>query len=148
MLYKDLNLKELREKCDIDFAHYTYKKYQCSCCYGPKDMAKKYWKNGKIKEDNFTYILFKHARDCGGYVKPEDTINDVEYIKWVLTPEELIEVCKKLQTQMPEYTIFVPKEPANTIIAIKSGAKVESNIVNYISNNYTTIPSITTNQTT
>jgi hypothetical protein len=24
--YNDLKLKELREKCDIDFAHYTYKK--------------------------------------------------------------------------------------------------------------------------
>lgn len=28
--YKDLNLRKLREEADIDFAHFTYKKAQCS----------------------------------------------------------------------------------------------------------------------
>lgn len=43
--YGDLDLKKLAEIADLDFAHFTYKKNQCSCCYDPTDMAKKYWRN-------------------------------------------------------------------------------------------------------
>ena len=139
MLYKDLNLKELREKCDIDFAHYTYRKNQCTCCYGPKDMAKKYWRNGEIKENNFTYILFKNANNGSGVVKAQDEIKDVQYIEWVLPPEKLEPVCKELKSQMPEYTIFVPKEPVYTIIAVRAGAQVNSSLVKSLTENYTAL---------
>lgn len=152
MLYKELNLKELREKCDIDFAHYTYKRGQCSCCYGPTDMAKRYWKNGEIKQDNYTFILFKNADNGSGHVVAYDKIKDIQHIEWALPPDKLVEVCKELQAQMPEYTIFVPKEPVYTIIAVKVGAQVYSSLVKSIAQNYTTISNapvtVTTEETT
>lgn len=45
--YADLDLKAIREACDLDFAHYTYGRGQCSCCYGPLEMPAKYWRNRK-----------------------------------------------------------------------------------------------------
>lgn len=36
MKYKELNLKKIREDNDLDFAHFTYQKGMCSCCYGQK----------------------------------------------------------------------------------------------------------------
>ena len=30
--YKDLDLKGLREKCGLDFAHFTYESGMGSCC--------------------------------------------------------------------------------------------------------------------
>lgn len=137
MLYKDLNLKELREKCDIDFAHYTYARGQCSCCYGPTDMAKRYWRNGEIKENNFTYILFKNADNGLGHVTENDKIHDIEYIKWALPPDKLVEVCKELQAQMTEYTIFVPKKPSDTIIAVKVGTQVPAQLAKPLTKDYT-----------
>lgn len=34
--YKDLDLKGLREKCGIDFAHYTFKKECVRAATGPR----------------------------------------------------------------------------------------------------------------
>ena len=139
MLYKDLNLKELREKCDIDFAHYTYRKNQCTCCYGPEDMSTKYWRNGEIKTKNYEYILFNNAKNGSGAVKSTDEIKDIQYIQWALTPEKLESVCKELQAQMPEYTIFVPKRPIYAITAVKVGAQVPAELVKSLTENYTAL---------
>ena len=136
MKYKELNLTKIRNDCNIDFAHYTYRKYMCSHCYGPQDLSKKYWKNGEIKEDNYTYILFENARNTMGYVKPEETIRDIQSIRWVLTPEQLSQVCKELQEQMKEYTVFVPNSPEHTILVIKVGTKIPEWLVKNISKNY------------
>lgn len=93
--YKDLNLKKLREEAGLDFAHFTYNKGQCSCCYGPLDMADHYWAKGRRPQKiNIThrpdgsvqgwsydrplkdvqYILFKNADNGSGRVTKEDVI--------------------------------------------------------------------------
>ena len=61
MKYRDLNLKKIREDNDLDFAHFTYQKGMCSCCYGPWDLPKRHWKNGIVREqsEDVQYLLFK-----------------------------------------------------------------------------------------
>lgn len=47
--YGDLKLSKLRDELGLDFAHYTYLRGQCSCCYGPLDMSARYWrKRGEL----------------------------------------------------------------------------------------------------
>lgn len=113
--YKDLDLKGLREKCDIDFAHFTYKKYQCSCCYGPKDLPAKYWRNNTIPTDKdyseISYILFKNAYNGSGRVKREDYLSDKKTIniEWNLNDEQLNSVCKELERQVnTEFKVIKP----------------------------------------
>jgi len=93
--YKDLNLKKLREEAGLDFAHFTYKRGQCSCCYGPLDMADRYWAKGKRPQkinvtyntngeiasyqydrplEQVQYILFKNASNGSGTVTKDDII--------------------------------------------------------------------------
>ena len=77
MKYGELNLREIRDLADIDFAHFTYRRGQCSCCYGPKDLLKMYWKNRVIPEhDDYSYILFKNADNGSGTVTKNDEISD------------------------------------------------------------------------
>lgn len=109
--YKDLNLKELREKCDIDFAHYTYQPNQCSCCYGPKDLPAKYWRNGIIKDDDYTYILFKNASNGSGSVKQNDYLSEKAQIciSWHLNDKQLNAVVRELRKQVG--TEFIVSKP-------------------------------------
>ena len=110
MLYKDLNLKKVRDDNDLDFAHFTYKKNQCSCCYGPKDMAKRYWKNGTIPEGNdYTYILFKNAYNGSGRVQRTDVIKPVTHVQWRFPVEKLKSVCISLKEQFDDnFKVLVP----------------------------------------
>lgn len=121
--YNDLKLKELREKCDIDFAHYTYKKGQCSCCYGPKDLAKKHWRKGiDITDDlrDYSYILFKNADNGSGHVTKNDYLSDIEFVSWKLNDDQLDRVCYELSVQYGEgWVILVPKDSMTTIIIMK-----------------------------
>ena len=85
--YKDLDLKGLREKCGIDFAHYTFKKGMCSCCYGPSDFPAKYWHKGIVKEDtieNVSYILFKNADNGSGRVTRNNYLKEKKHIYQIL----------------------------------------------------------------
>ena len=121
MKYKDLNLKHLREVCDIDFAHYTYKRGMCSCCYGPKDLPARYWRNNKILEDvdynDIMYILFKNADNGSGCVKAEDNMGQTEYIEWNLTPERLDKVIAELKKQVGnEYDVECPENKYKCIV--------------------------------
>jgi hypothetical protein len=120
--YNDLKLKELREKCDIDFAHYTYKKGQCSCCYGPKDLAKTHWRKGiEVTEDlrDYSYILFKNADNGSGHVTKNDTLNDIEFIEWNLNNSQLHDVCKELSVQYGDgWAVLVPEDDMTTIIVM------------------------------
>lgn len=121
MKYKDLNLRHLREVCDIDFAHYTYKRGMCSCCYGPKDLPARYWRNNKILEDvdynDIMYILFKNADNGSGCVKAEDNMGQTEYIEWNLTPERLDKVIAELKKQVGnEYDVERPENKYTCII--------------------------------
>lgn len=96
MKYKDLDLKKIRENNDLDFAHYTYKNGMCSCCYGPKDLPKRYWKGGAIPEhDDYTYLLFKNAKNGSGIVKRDDEIEDYQCVNWEFPIEKLENVCKE-----------------------------------------------------
>lgn len=127
MKYKDLNLKHLREVCDIDFAHYTYKRGQCSCCYGPKDLPSMYWRNRKVlvdvDYDDISYILFKNADNGSGIRKANDELNRTEFISWNLTPEQLDKVITELKRQVGnEYDVIYPE---NKYVCIKLIRKEE-----------------------
>lgn len=112
MKYRELNLIDLRKKADIDFAHYTYKRGQCSCCYGPKDLPKRYWKDNVVSNkdyDDISYILFKNADNGSGIVKKDDTLID-DFIEWNLSDSQLENVCRLLKDQVgDDYYVVIPK---------------------------------------
>lgn len=118
MYYRDLNLRQIRDDCDLDFAHFTYQRGMCSCCYGPKDLPKRYWKNGKIPEgDGYEFILFKNADNGSGCVTKNNKIEDQTYIEWSLSDEKLQKVCQMLQEQLGEkYKVIVPEDEYSCII--------------------------------
>lgn len=126
--YRDLNLRAIRESCDLDFAHYTYKRGQCSCCYGPKDMAPLYWKNRKIPDGrDYTYILFKNAWNGSGSItnKDQEIKNNtcISYRFRDNTQKE--QFCRELAAQLDsDYVVAVPKRNNTCIIIFtKDGAK-------------------------
>lgn len=120
MKYKDLNLKKIRDDNDLDFAHFTYNKGMCSCCYGPKDLPKRYWKGNTIPDgDDYTYLLFKNAYNGSGRVKRDDEIKDYTCIEWDFPMEKLVGVCKDLQAQLGnEYTVLMPTDKLTCIIIL------------------------------
>lgn len=120
MKYKDLNLRKLRDKNELDFAHFTYKPGMCSCCYGPRNLAKRYWKNGIIKDDDYTYLLFKNADNGNGHVKFTDEIIPCQCIEWDFPEEKLLNVCRDLQEQFgKKYVVLMPKNNAYCIKVIR-----------------------------
>jgi hypothetical protein len=138
--YKDLDLKTIREECDLDFAHFTYQKGMCSCCYSPKDLPKLYWKNRCIPtksnydffsdgEDSkgYTYLLFKNADNGSGHVTKEDYIGKYTCIEWGFPMEKLDKVCSMLQEQLGD--LYYIEKPTDhfTCIVIK---RVEKTIDN------------------
>lgn len=133
MRYCDLNLQEIREKNDLDFAHYTYRKGMSSCCYGPLDLAKKYWRNNEIPsnkvsyspnnddttvaDNEYTYLLFKNADNCGGHVCGTDEIGEVELIEWGFPISKLDSVCKDLQEMFgAEFRVVKPDNAYRCIV--------------------------------
>ena len=129
--YKDLDLKTIREACDLDFAHYTYKKGMCSCCYNPKDLASLYWRNHtipskklgydgqkeEVNDDEYTYLLFKNADNGRGHVTKEDYIDGHTCIEWGFPMEKLDKVCDMLQDQLGGfYNIERPTDHYTCII--------------------------------
>ncbi len=125
MKYKDLNLKKIREDNDLDFAHFTYQKGMCSCCYGPWDLPKRYWRGGVVqsREKDVQYILFKNADNGSGVVKRDDEIDDYTCISWDFPIEKLENVCKDLQAQLgDEYVVLKPKNDLSCIIIFKKGS--------------------------
>lgn len=122
MKYQDLNLKKIREDNDLDFAHFTYQKGMCSCCYGPKNLPKRYWRNGIIPEgDDYTYLLFKNAYNGSGEVKRTDEIKDYTCIEWRFPMEKMYSVCRDLQKQLgDEYVVYMPKDDSVCIIVLKA----------------------------
>ena len=118
--YKALNLKEIRETAKIDFAHFTYQKGQCSCCYGPLELPARYWTGGKTtkeyfennKNEEYSYILFKNADNGSGTVTKEDTITNRTYISYRnLTDEQMTIVVEMLQSQLGDgYKVIKPED--------------------------------------
>ena len=125
MKYKDLNLKQIREANNLDFAHFTYQRGMCSCCYGPKNLPKRYWRNGIIpKHDNYTYLLFKNADNGSGHVKRDEDIDDYTCIEWRFPEEKLDDVCRDLQEQLgDEFVVLVPKSNFHCIVICKVGSR-------------------------
>lgn len=118
--YGELNLKQLRDECGLDFAHFTYQPHQCSCCCGPKDLPKRYWKDGIIpEEDDYTYLLFKNAHNGSGNVKKSDVIKDKTYIEHRMPNDMMKQVIKVLKVQLgPGYRVIAPKND-HTCIEIR-----------------------------
>ena len=114
--YSELDLKSIRDQVGIDFAHFTYKPGMCSCCYGPKDLPKRYWNADAYKrvmegsDAEYTYLLFKNADNGSGCVKRSDPIKDYTYIQWACSTEQLEEACRLLQDQLgSDYSVNVPE---------------------------------------
>lgn len=120
--YGDLDLRAIREACGLDFAHYTYRPNQCTCCYGPEDQAKKYWHNGIILTGHdYSYILFKNAKNCCGAVKTTNRIKNYTCINWRMNEEQLTQVCKMLQEQLGDgYIVDKPADSSTTITIFTS----------------------------
>lgn len=135
--YSELNLKRLREECDLDFAHYTYQRGMCSCCYGPADLPARYWRDNKVipsddpRYRDISYILFKNANNGSGEVRAKDTIcvtSDRQhrwgvwgntlavYIECGMSDEQLDKVLKELRRQLDEdYHVIRPKDSMECI---------------------------------
>ena len=125
--YKDLNLKQLRDECELDFAHFTYPKHMCSCCYGPSDFPSRYWKNNKVRnDDDYEYILFKNAYNGSGSVTKEHFIargpissyyTQNVYIEWrIHDKEKLNKVCEALTKQVgSEFKVILPDDNMHCI---------------------------------
>ena len=146
--FGDLDLRKICNEVGIDFAHYTYGKEMCSCCYQPTDMPARYWrghtqkerqalkeacsrkpdkKNSNIlhKGQDYTYIWFKNAYNCGGRVKATDFIcrgnepwtkSRKEYIGWKLPEDKLKKFCFELSEQLgPDYQVNMPSSEMECI---------------------------------
>jgi hypothetical protein len=119
MTYSELDLKKIREDNGLDFAHFTYKRGQCSCCYGPWDLPARYWHNGEIpdRRDGISYILFKNADNGSGHVTKSCKIENNTCIEWSMTDEQLTSVCADLQHQLGAgYSVEKPKDKSTCII--------------------------------
>lgn len=130
--YQDLDLKAIREACDLDFAHYTYKKGMCSCCYSPKDLASRYWKGHQIStkeayrsfdrkseenDNEYEYLLFKNADNGSGHVTKFDYIKSYTCVEWGFPMSKMDKVCDMLQEQLGDsYEIERPSDHLTCII--------------------------------
>lgn len=94
----------------------------CSCCYSPKDLPKRYWRDGIIPEgDDYQYILFKNANNGSGEVKRNDEIKTYQCVEWHFPIEKLAKVCGDLQKQLgDEYVVRAPKSQDWCIIIEKN----------------------------
>ena len=139
--YRDLDLKKIRELCDLDFARHTYGRGQCSCCYGPMDMGNQWWTEGRRPKripltdnkgnivfgkyrwsrdpDTITYILFKNADNGRGHIRSLNApIRDRTCIEYHFSSDEQkMKVCRMLQEQLgEEYEVVIPNNPLTCIV--------------------------------
>jgi hypothetical protein len=94
----------------------------CSCCYGPRDLPKRYWRGNTILEDSYdyTYLLFNNADNGGGHVKRADEIGDYTCIEWHFPMEKMKTICQDLQEQVGnEYVVMAPPNEMHCIIIFK-----------------------------
>lgn len=147
MKYKDLNLAKIRDDNSLDFAHYTFLRGQCSCCYGPKDLPSKYWRNNVIAEESnntYSYLLFNNAENGKGCVKASDDIREYQAIFWRFPEEKLYSVCESLQEQFGDkYAVLIPKTKNYCIvIASKQSMRLQQELN---SGNFTCFQELKTN---
>ena len=123
MKYQDLNLRKIREDNGLDFAHFTYLRGMCSCCFSPLELPARYWHKGikPASMDNVQYLLFKNADNGSGWVKKTDEIKDYQCISWEFPETKLVQICKDLQEQLEdEYVVLVPESKDFCIVIIKA----------------------------
>ena len=99
--YADLDMKAIRDACGLDFAHFTYLENMCSCCYGPEDMPKRYWKDGVVQTgSDYTFILGKNANNGSGTVQKIDPIvNGTYFAHRFKSAAQKEQVCRMLAQQ-------------------------------------------------
>lgn len=139
MQYKDLNLKKIRDENGLDFAHFTYQRGMCSCCYGPLDLPGRYWRGGKrpveveidghsfyelnglnVNSKDIQFLLFKNANNGSGVVKGTDEIKEIQFIEWGFPIEKLNKICRDLQDQLGDgYEVRVPPNKMHCIVFFK-----------------------------
>lgn len=128
--YHELNLKELRETCELDFAHYTYPHGMCPCCTCFLDFPQRYWKperrpqkmtlsdgtivyelNGKrVSVDDFAYLLFFNSDRDGGYASKGTRIESVNVAYHFVSDQQKADVCRLLSEQLgKDYVVAEPK---------------------------------------
>ena len=102
MKYQDLNLRKIREDNGLDFAHFTYLRGMCSCCFSPLELPARYWHKGikPASMDNVQYLLFKNADNGSGWVKKTDELKDYQCVSWEFPETKLVQICKDLQKQL------------------------------------------------
>lgn len=127
--YKDLNLKKIRDEFGLDFAHFTYQKGMCSCCCGPEDLPKKYWKDGIVKDNNYSYILFKNADNGSGVKTRNDVIEDYTCIEWEIPDSvDVTDICRAILNQLDgDYCIEIPKTK-NFCIVIRTTESILNDV--------------------
>lgn len=119
--YKDLSLDKLRDSCNLDFAHYTYKRGQCSCCYGPKNQSKIHWRNRTIPDgEDYTYILYKNANNGSGIVTKNTCLRPIEFIEYRFnSAQQKVDVCRYLQDMYgSDWVVLMPESDLATIIVV------------------------------
>ena len=74
--------------------------------------------NGIIKDDDYTYILFKNANNGSGSVKRDDYLSDQSQIciSWHLNDKQLNAVVRELRKQVG--TEFIVSKPDNDYMCI------------------------------
>ena len=130
--YGELNLKEIREKCSLDFAHYTYPHGMCPCCTCFLDFPKRYWApdkrplktvlpNGEtayvldgkqVTMDDFAYLLFMNSDRDGGYATKRTRIDSVNVAYRFVSDQQKSDVCRLLSEQLGQnYVVAEPMFP-------------------------------------
>ena len=123
MTYQDLNLKKIREDNELDFAHFTFMKNMCTCCYDPLDFPARYWRGGikPTSMNNVQYLLFKNADNGSGVVKKTDKIKDYQCIAWRFPEAKLKKICSDLRSQLgKEFVVLTPPNDILCILAIRA----------------------------
>lgn len=125
--YGELNLRDLREKADLDFAHFTYKRGMSSCIHSPRNLPKKYWRDRfilpkdaydfKEGDKGYTFLLFKNSDNGNGIVTKKDYISNYTCVEWGFPFEKLDLVCSLLQEQLGEdYYVEKPDNQYRCIV--------------------------------
>lgn len=128
--YGELNLKKIRNKCGLDFAHFTYPLGMCPCCTTIMDFPAKYWREGRrptfvepeeaymkghyeldgkpVAIDDFSYILFANSNKQGGYAAKGSKIDSVYVACHFKDDEQMKNVLCMLSEQLGnEYVVSI-----------------------------------------
>ena len=142
--YGELDLRSIRDKCLLDFAHWSFQKNMRSSKNTPEDMSEIYWRGHKVKHDDYTYVLFKNSLDEAGIVRKRDFIKDNTLIlcrfddkaKFNCETQKSL-FCRLLSYQLsPDYRIGIPNSEG---LPIKIICKCRAMTAEELTSDYTYI---------